>query len=242
MRTFSIAEQALNEPESGTTLAFGVDADDTSQVTLKLTHNEHAPITMRFRRNGAHVSTVYEVPETDEDVELRHKLHEANADVADAQQHHVMATGQSRPKDEREKAKSDYDAALKTQQEAQAALSERNLSREDEAARRSGRDPEAERAWLADPANAGKPTPDWKANIGSSAPPSIIGSTPQGWISPGPNAESNPMYNKVLSPAQAEQAADISRGEAGTQRAKPDAELPDSLKSYNQPSTLPRNV
>ena len=31
MRTFSIAEQALNEPESGTTLAFGVDADDTSR-------------------------------------------------------------------------------------------------------------------------------------------------------------------------------------------------------------------
>ena len=156
MRTFSISEQSITEPESGHTFDFGVDETDTAQVTLKLTHKDHEAITLRFRRNGSLVSMDYDVPDTEEDVELRHKLAEANANVSDAQSHHVMANGQSRPKDERDTAKAEYDAALKQQAEAQAAIDKREAVKRAEKRKRAGLPPEGEPEAI--PPTAKKPS------------------------------------------------------------------------------------
>lgn len=143
MRTFSVAEQSIVEPDTGLALQFIPDLDgDSAKVQLRLTRAEGDPIVMHFDRNGRYVRTEYVIPLTDDDLKVRDALHEANARAIAARNAHNTAVSMARPVDEIKQRRDEYDAAVKAQVDAQKKLNERENERREEQLKRSQVDPD----------------------------------------------------------------------------------------------------
>lgn len=235
MRTFSVAEQSIVEPDTGIAFQFIPDVDgDSAQNVLRLTRVDADPIELHFSRGGRYLRTEYVVPLDDDDLKARDDLHAANTRVNQASQYHQAALTAGLSKEDADGRQKEYDEALEAQRKAQDAYNERELKRSDK---------KRERGLVGD-----------KVLPMTPPQPGLAAMAPESAPAPG---EAPKLTTRDLQKMQADQSPEtISRtyepaspdhfdpkGLPGAQpenpQLPPDAQRPDSLKSYNQPPEAP---